>query len=82
MRGPQGEFEVPFTEAVFGGPAKSESRNYWIHREGTEPVLVPEVTGYGEKNKLTGAQGWEDLPAGSALEGLLLPRPPGKECRC
>jgi hypothetical protein len=26
-RGPQGEFEVPACEAVFGGPAKFESRN-------------------------------------------------------
>jgi hypothetical protein len=32
MRGPQGEFELPFTEAIFGGPAKRESRNYWIKR--------------------------------------------------
>jgi hypothetical protein len=35
MRGPQGEFEMPFTEAVFGGPAKRESREmrsmfYWM----------------------------------------------------
>jgi hypothetical protein len=33
MRGPGGQFELPFT-AVFGGPAKRESRNYWIKREG------------------------------------------------
>jgi hypothetical protein len=81
MRGPQGEFELPFTEAVFGGPAKTESRNYWIKREGAEEVVVPEVTGFGEKNKATGEQGWEELPPGSALEGLLLPQPPGKQYR-
>jgi hypothetical protein len=81
MRGPQGEYELPFTEAVFGGPAKKESRNYWIEREGAEDVIVPNVTRYGEKNKTTGEQGWEDVPPGSALEGLLLPQPPGKAYR-
>jgi hypothetical protein len=81
MRGPQGEFELPFTEAVFGGPAKIESRNYWINREGAVDVVVPDVTQFGEKNKTTGQQGWEDLPPGSALEGLLLPQPPGKDYR-
>jgi hypothetical protein len=54
MRGPQGDFELPFTEAIFGGPAKSESRNYWIKREGAEEVLVPGVSRFGEKNKTTG----------------------------
>jgi hypothetical protein len=73
MRGPQGDFELPFTEAVFGGPAKTESRNYWIKREGAEEVLVPEVTGFGEKNKATREKGWEDLPPGSALEGYSFP---------
>jgi len=81
MRGPQGDFELPFTEAIFGGPAKIESRNYWIKREGAEDVIVPDVTRFGEKNKATGEQGWEDLPPGSALQGLLLPQPPGKEYR-
>jgi hypothetical protein len=81
MRGPQGEFELPFTEAVFGGPARSESRNYWIKREGAVDVLVPDVTRFGEKNQATGEQGWEDLPPGSALQGLLLPQPPGKDYR-
>jgi hypothetical protein len=81
MRGPQGEFELPFTEAVFGGPAKSESRNYWIKREGAESVIVPDVNRFGEKNKTTEEQGWEDIQPGSALEGLLLPQPPGKDYR-
>jgi hypothetical protein len=81
MRGPQGEFELPFTEAVFGGPARSESRNYWIKREGAVDVVVPDVTRFGEKNQATGEQGWEDLPPGSALQGLLLPQPPGKDYR-
>jgi hypothetical protein len=81
MKGPGGVFELPFENAVFGGPAKSESRNYWIRREGAEPVIVPEVERFGEKNKTTGEQGWEDVPAGTALEGLLLPQPPGKDYR-
>ena len=80
MKGPGGYFELPF-EAVFGGPARNESRNYWIKREGAEPVIVPEVERFGEKDKTTGQQNWEDVPAGTALEGLLLPKPPGKEYR-
>lgn len=36
---------------------------------------MPDVSRFGEKNKTTGEQGWEDLPPGSALEGLLLPTP-------
>jgi len=44
-------------------------------------VIVPDIDRFGEKDKATGQQNWEDLPAGSALEGLLLPRPPGKDCR-
>jgi hypothetical protein len=78
MRGPQGEFELPFTEAIFGGPAKSESRNYWLHRERAEPVIVPDVSRYGEKNKTTEEQGWEDVAPGSSLEGLLLPKQTAK----
>jgi hypothetical protein len=78
MRGPQGEFELEFTEAVFGAPAKRESRGYWKAKEGAEDVIVPHVSKFGEKSKTTGEQGWEDLPAGSALEGLLLPETVGK----
>ena len=81
MKGPGAVFEIPFDEAVFGGPAKSESRNYWIRREGAEPVIVPDIEQFGEKNKATGEQGWEDVPPGTALEGLLLPQPPGKAYR-
>jgi hypothetical protein len=81
MRGPGGEYELPFTEAVFGGPARVESRNYWIKREGAEPVIVPNVSRFGEKDKTTGQQNYEDVPAGSALGGLLLPTPPGKDYR-
>ena len=39
LRGPGGEFELEFTEAIFGGPARVESRNYWIRREGAEEVV-------------------------------------------
>jgi len=80
LRGPQGEYELPF-EAIFGGPARSESRHYWIKREGAEPVIVPEVERFGEKDKTTGQQNYEDVPPGTSLEGLLLPPPPGKEYR-
>jgi hypothetical protein len=81
LKGPGGEFELPFTEAIFGGPAKRESRGYWIKREGAEDVIVPNVSRFGEKNQTTGEQGWEQLPLGSSLEGLLLPQPPGKSYR-
>jgi len=81
LRGPGGEFELPFSEAIFGGPAKVESRNYWITREGAEEVRVPEVTRFGEKSKATGEQNWEDVAPHSTLDGLLLPQPPGKEYR-
>ena len=50
-------------------------------RERAEDVIVPNVTRFGEKNQLTEKQGWEDVPPGSALEGLLLPQPPGKSYR-
>lgn len=81
MTGPGGEFEVPFDEAIFGGPARSESRSYWIKREGAERVLVPDIERFGEKDKASGRQNWEVVPADSRMEGLLLPRPPGKEYR-
>ena len=81
MKGPGAEFEIPFDEAVFGGPARSESRNYWIKREGAETVLVPDIERFGEKDKATGEQNWEEVPANSTMEGLLLPRPPGKNYR-
>jgi hypothetical protein len=81
MRGPQGEYELPFTEAVFGGPARVESKNYWLKRERAEEVRIPNVSRFGEKNKTTGTQGYEDVPPGSSLEGFLLPQPPGKNYR-
>lgn len=34
---------MSFDEAIFGGPARSENCNYWIAREGAEPVLVPVI---------------------------------------
>jgi hypothetical protein len=81
LKGPGAEFEIEFDEAIFGGPARKESRNYWIEREGAEPVLVPDIERFGEKDKATGQQNWEDVPANSVMEGLLLPRPPGKDYR-
>ncbi len=81
MRGPGGEFELPFDDAVFGGPARRESRSYWIRREGAEDVLVPGIERFGEKDKRTGRQNWATVPPNSTLEGLLLPPPPGKSYR-
>jgi hypothetical protein len=80
MKGPGGFFELPF-EAVFAGPARSESPDYWIKREGAEAVLIPEISRFVEKDKQSGRQTWEDVPGGSAMEGLLLPVPPGKDYR-
>jgi hypothetical protein len=81
MKGPGGFFEMPFDEAVFGGPARSESRKYWIRREGAEEVIVPGIERFGERDKRTGRQNWASVPPESALEGLLLPSPPGKDYR-
>jgi len=77
MKGPGAYFELPF-QATFAGPAKSECRNYWIKREGAEPVIVPDGDRFGEKHKVTDEQGWEDVPPGASLEGLLLPVTTGK----
>lgn len=81
LRGPAGTFELEFDGAVFGGPARNESRNYWLRRENAEEVLVPGISRFGEKNKTTGEQGWEDVPENSTMAGLLLPQPPGKDYR-
>ena len=34
LKGPGAEFELPYEGAVFAGPAKEESRGYWLAREG------------------------------------------------
>lgn len=78
MRGPTGKFEMEFKAAVFGGPARRESRNYWLNRENAEEVLVP-VEAFGEKDKVTGQQNWEQRFG--RMEGLLLQQPPGKDYR-
>jgi len=78
LKRPGAIFELPLDDAVFGSLAKSESQTYWIRREGVEPVIIPDVERFGDKNKTTGEQGWEDVPPETALEGLLLPRPPGR----
>jgi hypothetical protein len=43
LRGRGGELKLPFEEAVFGGPARSESRNHWFKRE-RAPVVTPAAT--------------------------------------
>lgn len=42
---------------------------------------MPNVQRFGERNKETDEQGWENLPPGSSLQGMLLPPPPGKDYR-
>jgi hypothetical protein len=59
MRGPGGEFELPFDEAVFGGPARNESRHSWIQREEAEPVLVPDLSRFGERTNQSRA--WKTI---------------------
>jgi hypothetical protein len=81
MVGPAGKYELPFDAAVFGGPARNESRNYWIKREGAESVIVPGISSFGEKSKVDGSQNWEGTPPESSLDGLLLPTPPGRHYR-
>src|SRR5947199_8821646 len=73
MKGPGGEFELPFNEAIFGGPAKRESRGYWISREGAVDVLVPNVSRFGEKNKM--AAGRAELPLGPDIGAAQQRRP-------
>ena len=51
LKGPGGEFELRFPDAVFGGPAKKESRGCWIKKEGAEDVRVPNVSRFGKKTK-------------------------------
>src|SRR5438067_11095357 len=81
MRGPRGEFEMPFEEAAFGGPARNESRNYWIQREGADPLSVPDAERFFERDETTGKQNSEDVPSGTALEGLWQRKAPGQDCR-
>lgn len=59
-------------EGVFAGSARRESRAYWS-REGAEPCLIPDVSGFGESNERDGGQSFETLPEGSSLRGFLLP---------
>lgn len=81
MRGPGGTFEIEFDGAVFSGAARKDNCEYWLVREGGEEVRVPFITRYGERNSSNKAQGWEDVPEGSSMEGILLPPPPGKDYR-
>ena len=80
LKGPGAAFEIE-AEGVFSGCARVEKTGYWIRSLGAEPVIVPEVERFGEKHQITGQQTYEDVPPGTALEGLLLPQPPGKDYR-
>ena len=63
MKGPGATFELPF-EAVFAGPAKRESRGYWIQREGAQDVEVVAVV---ERAHALRASVAESFRAGNAL---------------
>lgn len=78
IRGPGGEFEME-CEAIFGGPARKESKAYWKGQMKAEDCLVPDVEQFGEKDKATGVQNWEAVPAGTTLQGLLLPEETAKK---
>lgn len=79
LRGPAGEFEIEFDQAVFSGNAREDKKRYWLKQ--ADEVIVPGISAYGEKNKLTGAQSFEQVPDGSRALGFLLPQPEGKEYR-
>ena len=81
MRGPGGTFQIEFTGAVFSGAARADNLRHWTLHKGAEEVRVPSVSRYGEKNRLTGVQSWEDVAPGSTMQGMLLPQPPGKDYR-
>lgn len=78
IRGPGGEFEMEF-EAIFGGPARKESEGYWKGQMKAEDSLVPDIEQFGERDKATGVQNWETVPAGTTLQGLLLPEETAKK---
>ena len=69
--GPNGDWEQEITEGVFSGSARDDNPRAWRH--GTE-VLVPHVSAFGNRDDDTGDEDWEPVPAGSALEGYLLPQ--------
>lgn len=79
LRGPAGEFALEFPNAVFSGNAREDKKRYWLKQ--AEECVVPGITAYGEKNKTTGAQSFEEVPDGSKMLGFLLPQPEGKTYR-
>jgi hypothetical protein len=81
MRGPGGEWAMEYDGAVFGGAAKSEKRKYWLMAQRAEEVRIPGVSRFGERNKQTGQQNFEEVTPDSVMEGLLLPSPAGKDYR-
>jgi hypothetical protein len=79
LRGPAGEFEIEFDQAVFSGNAREDKKRYWLRQ--ADEVIVPGISAYGEKHKVTGAQSFEEVPEGSKMLGFLLPQPEGKQYR-
>ncbi len=79
LKGPGGTFELEYDQAVFSGNAREDKKRYWLKQ--ADEVVVPGITAYGERNKETGAQSFEEVPEGSKMLGFLLPPPEGKTYR-
>ena len=43
LKGPGAEFDLEFDNAIFGEPAKRESKGYWKSKECAEEVIIPDV---------------------------------------
>lgn len=68
LRGPGGDFEIE--QGIFSGSARDDNPRAWKHGQ---KVLVPHVSSFGNRDDDTGAEDWEPLPNGSALEAYALP---------
>lgn len=89
LRGPGGRMAVvadekgrlprPFV-AIYAGAAKSERLHFlWLRQKKGEEVLVPGVSKFGDWHVKQNRQLDHDLPAGSALAGVLLPEQTGRD---
>jgi hypothetical protein len=83
LRGPGGLMPVELDrkghpllamEGVYSGAAQSETvERKWIRAQHAVEVLIPHVTSFGDWHVALDKQLDHDLPAGSALAGVLLP---------
>jgi len=83
--GPDGKLPrafVPFraVRAIYAGAAKSEKLEYlWLRHKKGEEVLIPRVNKFGDYHLKHQKQMSHDLPADSAMKGVLLPEQTGKD---